>query len=1041
MKPEFQSQYLLRLTRAKGKMYEFGIDEAHHLAIPEGKEPASLFLLTIGILGDYAAEIADAPDAEIKPTDELQFAAKFFDAYLESRFSEALPHDVLLLASSAYYLAERPGSSFVLAKKLSVGSTQDAIEELLRWLLQAKWAERFQPHGHFSDLVSSLVQVIANHFLYGRHRPGDIHAAFAQLRREVYAWGTARNVLFVDVVIAVAASRVESSSWELLPRYTRLSKEVWAPTIQRSHFPKELWPSQIMLGMEGIFNGKSGIVQMPTSAGKTRSLEIILRSAFLAGRAKLAVVVVPFRALCHEVGDALREAFSGDNVKVNELSDALQIDFMAEIAEIFGGEASSTKYVLVLTPEKLLYVLRQQPELANHIGQVAYDEGHQFDSGSRGIVYELLLTEIKALMPEEVQTVLISAVIKNSSPVASWLIGESAVVVNGTSLFPTARSVAFASWMESTGQLRFFDEQPVKRERFDYFVPRVIEQQELNKRKGERKARNFPEKGKDSAKDVSLYLGLSVIHQGAAAVFCGRKDTAEGMASRVVEVYARDYQKSPPAEFSDTNEVLAMCRLIGQHFGEDSDQFKAAALGIYVHHGSTPHGLRLSIEHGMQQGLLKYVICTSTLAQGVNLPIRYLVVSSVYQAGERIKTRDFLNLIGRAGRAGMHTEGLVIFADSSAMDDRGGGGWQFDMSANLLSPEKSEDTSSSLLEIIAPLRDETGKLTLSLASTSLIALLVASDTQISDWAHAKAQTNKQFNGEHLLKQLKKKRMLQKALESYLMSNRGGGSSVEFQARAEELAESTLAYAIGSDSQKADLRELFRVVAAYVDQSAPYFERQHVYAKTLLGVSDARRVDEWVDTNRELLLGLRTNREWLKATWQLFGELIDNQFFHAVLPVTMPFELAELWVEGTPYRQIIEMSKSSGGTKPWGTTRRAVAPLDVMEFVEKTLSFDCSLILSAIAQFLFGSDSRSDEGDSLRLFQKAMKYGIPEWLSISVFEAGLADRVIAQGVARELRAAGYTERFAAEAFASERKVIENAITGCPAYFKLAFSNIS
>ena len=112
MKPEFQSRYLLSLTRSKGKMYEFGIDEAHHLAIPEGKEPASLFLLTIGILGDYAAEIADSPDGEIHATDELQFAAKFFDAYLESRFTEALPQDVLLFASSAYYRKRLPSTVF-----------------------------------------------------------------------------------------------------------------------------------------------------------------------------------------------------------------------------------------------------------------------------------------------------------------------------------------------------------------------------------------------------------------------------------------------------------------------------------------------------------------------------------------------------------------------------------------------------------------------------------------------------------------------------------------------------------------------------------------------------------------------------------------------------------------------------------------------------------------------------------------------------------------------------------------------------------------
>ncbi|MCV5901382.1 hypothetical protein OFN63_35370, partial [Escherichia coli] len=81
----------------------------------------------------------------------------------------------------------------------------------------------------------------------------------------------------------------------------------------------------------------------------------------------------------------------------------------------------------------------------------------------------------------------------------------------------------------------------------------------------------------------------------------------------------------------------------------------------------------------MQKGLINFIACTSTLAQGVNLPIRYLIVQGVYQGVGRVKVRDFQNLIGRAGRAGMHTEGVVIFADSTVWDRRKNWqeGWKF----------------------------------------------------------------------------------------------------------------------------------------------------------------------------------------------------------------------------------------------------------------------------------------------------------------------------------------------------------------------------
>lgn len=59
-------------------------------------------------------------------------------------------------------------------------------------------------------------------------------------------------------------------------------------------------------------------IQMPTSAGKTRATEIIIRSAFLSGRAHLAVIVAPYRSLCHDVRGDLVTAFAGENVRLDE---------------------------------------------------------------------------------------------------------------------------------------------------------------------------------------------------------------------------------------------------------------------------------------------------------------------------------------------------------------------------------------------------------------------------------------------------------------------------------------------------------------------------------------------------------------------------------------------------------------------------------------------------------------------------------------------------------------------------------------------------
>lgn len=84
------------------------------------------------------------------------------------------------------------------------------------------------------------------------------------------------------------------------------------------------------------------------------------------------------------------------------------VDYSSLLSELFEGqdvfsgpEVAKQKQIVVLTPEKLLYVLRHSSELVDEIGLVIYDEGHQFDSGQRGVTYELLLTSIKRLLTKD----------------------------------------------------------------------------------------------------------------------------------------------------------------------------------------------------------------------------------------------------------------------------------------------------------------------------------------------------------------------------------------------------------------------------------------------------------------------------------------------------------------------------------------------------------------------------------------------------------------------------------------------------------------
>jgi len=124
----------------------------------------------------------------------------------------------------------------------------------------------------------------------------------------------------------------KSSTWTLLPNLSGIEKSKWHIYLSGKISMKILWSAQRIIGEAGIFEGKSGIIQLPTGVGKTKSLELIIRSAFIGERTNAVIVITPLRALCNEIKGDLQRAF-GKEVNVNQFSDILQEDFYFSIAD------------------------------------------------------------------------------------------------------------------------------------------------------------------------------------------------------------------------------------------------------------------------------------------------------------------------------------------------------------------------------------------------------------------------------------------------------------------------------------------------------------------------------------------------------------------------------------------------------------------------------------------------------------------------------------------------------------------------------------
>jgi len=1021
MRPKNNARRLLGITRAKAKMWEYNVSELDHIRIEEN--PAKLFDLAVGSLGDMAASINGEDYFTDEQSDDLRanlkFSSQFFDSYHASLLDKSLDQFTALCASACYYLCDMPGSSNVLANQLGfemLDLKASGLERLLLWLLQNKCENR--PDIVTGSFSNATVELIHNYFVFynsGKKSERIIEIA-KELRRLAYDSGNPSELLFADTVCAVLRKRIEYSAWTCLPRFSRLSANKWVDAIQKSIKIRELWPSQRLLGEKGVLSGASAVIQMPSSAGKTKATELIIRSAFLSQRTSLAVIVAPFRALCHEIHDSLSAAFKGENISVNEPSDVMQQDLIPGLMTLLNRQ-----HVIIITPEKLHYILRHEPDIACNIGLAIYDEGHLFDDPGRGVNYELLLSFIKARLPQDSQTVLISAVIGNTDQISNWLLGNEGIAISSMDLNITFRSVAFASWTYELGQLGF----PTIKDIQDYsfIVPRVLKTHTLAGGKV-----TFPKK---NANEISLYLALTLAKNGGIAMFCGRKDTAAAICRTAVKVYEKGLNIPSPINFSDTSEINKIAYLVEKNLGPTSEVKKSAELGILAHHGDIPHGVRLAVEYAIQQDAAKVVVCTSTLAQGVNLPIRYLIVTSVYQGPNPIKNRDFHNLIGRAGRAGKHTEGTIIFADHRILNRSYK--WLRQQASTLLDSTSIEDCSSAILEIFHPIYNDRRNDHFNIKPLELVKIFLEGELPFQDMVRNIVDTPG-YTEQRVKMQLHSRLIAIRSIQSYLLAH-----SEEWDDNPQgldDLVEGTLAYTLADEEVKQNLKELFTLLRDNIKETVPHIKKRHVYGRSLFGLKENVMIDIWVSQNLITIQASTEEEELLTNLWTVVQELISNKSFRTCNFPDVLESVALMWISGKAFYQIFQEHLSDSRIGRLHCNIR-----HVVDLCENGLGYDGTLVIGAVAELL-----DLYEGDNITLkeriyrLQKRLRYGLPSQLDVSIFELGFADRVIAQEIARIIRPSEAIKSDVITALREKKEEVYNLLGEYPAYYRMQAQNI-
>jgi hypothetical protein len=670
---------MLKYEKAKAKLIEFNIDKINYPKFRFNSD--DLIYSTFYALSLYCEELIDNPSSNKLSTlfENITFVAQYYDSTVKTKQNIKYNNLLLLLGATAYFLSENFGSAKVLIEQINEWEIRNEIIILLYstllFLLKINIIEA--PTRNTRNYVDSLKK----HFLFGETHE-KIFIELEKMRKAIYLSSDINSINYIDFLYTVVLCAIKHSTWLLLPKYSQNNINIWKERFASLGNMKLLWPAQKVVIEAGVLFGKDLVVPLPTGVGKTKSIEIILRSMFIVQGSYVAVIIAPLRALCNEIIGDLIPSFA-DEVIVNQFTETAQEDFNLEIL-------SNKKYIFVCTPEKFTYILRHEPNFIKSINLFIFDEAHLFDDDNRGAQYELLISEIQQNKNKIAQMILFSAVLSNAKDISTWLFKSETSIIDNSLVKSTEKSIGFLS---SDQTIHFYEKDNMGEESF--YIPKTIEYTSLKYNT------IFP---KANAQDISIYYANKLCNQGGVAIYAGQVRSIITTMRRIIKIQKNGYDLTKLTELVNNEEINKLTNLFALHYGEYSELTEASKLGAFPHYSDLPNGIKMSIEYALRKKYIHFVVCTTTLAEGVNIPLKYLFLTTFRYGNSKMQIRKIQNLVGRTARSGLYTEGSTIITDSSFYNNRfnykDGGIYRWQECKKMFDFGNAEACESSILSLV-----------------------------------------------------------------------------------------------------------------------------------------------------------------------------------------------------------------------------------------------------------------------------------------------------------------------------------------------------
>ena len=401
----------------------------------------------------------------------------------------------------------------------------------------------------------------------------------------------------------------------------------------------------------------------------------------------------------------------------------------------------------------------------------------------------------------------------------------------------------------------------------------------------------------------------------------------------------------------------------------------------------------MAIEYALRKKHIYFVVCTTTLAEGVNIPLKYLFFTTFRYGNNKMQIRKIQNLVGRTARSGLYTEGSTIVTDPKFYTNRNtsvdGGKYRWAECKRMFDYENSEACESAILSMVNDIYIDYNYFYDGQALSSYLienygsesCFLILQD-KIRNFYKGKVSYevfNKYSNT--IDKKIIQIKQVIETIENYLCYLYDSVKEKELFLKAtDRLALSTYAYHLANDEKRKSIITIFNLIAKkIIEEIEP--ENVNYYAKSLYGIEKSKKILLWTIQNIEIIKEYSIEdilEEIIKLSLKLFKSELN------ITDSTLA-TITKMWISGKTYIDIFNEININ----------EAIDLNQIEKLCSKTISFHLSFLIGNIIDAT--SDHIEELSKKLMFLQKQIKYGVPTRLQMLICDNIFDDKIVANKI--------------------------------------------